>query len=430
MGRDCLSGPRCCTGIDCRDVLLRPNWPEWEQMTTAEGEEVLGSFAAAAVSGFPRPNHTAKWSMVAGHQLAPDSSILSSGSEAWFHSIELDGDVDLQWDGGTIQLRGSAGTVTAGGHPAPIMPDDAKMVRTVLTLYVTPTWYVVIVERYHKSNRRTFPGDEIVITTRGSVQVIDRENDPSAQNVTLTAIGDVSVYQWRVADASVLVEDDAVVDRCSRPGLPIDTEANFQFQNAGTNSFTNYTGTWTSPSTMSVVGETQIGVSIGYSCFDGTQTVNRTHSYAGPIASGITRGVFHLYWNDIVNGWWFESYGDGGVIGSTGYEGSLMTDGYTCCPSGNCAGAGDLLGHTAWIAGFSTQMLWVGPTADVPYPKPAIRHGVALQSDLGEFDRTTIDVTLGPTSTAPATIQVTHAYPLWDDGGFEITEATLQWSAV
>lgn len=197
MGRDCLSGPRCCTG-ECADVTYLPPFAEFP---LAEG-------TAAAD----------RWQLADGDRLRPPAAVASS-AEAWFHTIQLKaGDVDLQWDGLTIQYRSGPGTISVDGHDSIVVPADEladgwaeghAAFGMYLTLYVTPQWYSVWLAPWRQLGFES-------TDSRGSIQTIERDNTDADKSVVLVAVGDAEVASWRFADATVTEQDEGLA-QCSRP---------------------------------------------------------------------------------------------------------------------------------------------------------------------------------------------------------------------
>lgn len=452
MGRDCLSGPRCCTGIDCRDVYLRPDRPDWEQFATAEGEYEDGFWHAAYIgptsSNPTMAQRSRRWNMTDGQQLSPPTNLLASGSRAWFHTVELDGDADLTWAGGTIQLRASAGTVTAGGSAVPIVADGDdvganEQIRTKLVLYVTEQWYAVFAIRYHVL-QMSFT-QQVYSTSRSSIQCIDRDNDVDQRSVTMTAVGHVNVYGWQVADASVQIEDGAVFARCSRPEIPMGTERGFLFQTADTKSF-NFNLPWdpggglaTYPSTLSFTSTPEVDIHVPWTCYDEENNpVSMLESYAGPMEAGIAASIapfFPFEWRDIPDSLVFMGTSDGGILGPALNGGHLLvavaTAHYDCCPDEQTCGEGiDMFSirmHTTlWL---SMHSYWKGPSAEEPYPKVANEYRLNVD-DAGDNRSVVAYASYGADGRAPATMHVVgYEVPPFPDIRTEFTHLAISWAA-
>lgn len=197
MGRDCLSGPRCCTG-ECADVTFMPPFAEFP---IADGTAVVD-----------------RVHLRDGDRLKPPA-VVASSAEAWFHTVQLkSGDVDLQWDGLTIQYRSGPGTISVDGHDSIVVPADEladgwaeehAAYGMYLTLYVTPQWYSVWLAPWRQLGFES-------TDSRGSIQTIERDNTDADKSVVLVAVGDAEVASWRLADATV-TELDGGLAQCSRP---------------------------------------------------------------------------------------------------------------------------------------------------------------------------------------------------------------------
>lgn len=354
----------------------------------------------------------------AGERMQPPAAVLASDCEAWFQMIELDGDADLAWDGGTIELRASAGTVTAAGQTVPILADTELITyRTRLVLYVSGAWYGVFVSRYHQTGKPS--GGNHWTTTRGSIQVVDRVNDVSLQQPTLTGVADTKVYLWTIADATVRVsggyEYGEVTDRCAVPQLPAGTERAWQYQTAGTLSY-NYWGTArTYPDTFDLDPNPEVTT--------GGSTGRVAAGYAG-----VTTLDNSFDWLDIIDGNVFILDGDSvGTIGS-GYFG----------PSVAGRGNGPVINYYAdfYVSAtaslgveFYHQTIWRNGTPAEPYRRPVIRHYLRARRP-PQFETTFADVVPGADGKAPATLSVFVGF----DGdvltiyGICFTDCTIGWS--
>jgi len=206
-------GCPCC---ECYDETFTSDYSSFE---TSEGEFVAGS------GPFPSPY----WGLV-------ESEILESGDqpvgESWFHAVEIRGGslspgarFDLEWDGITFEVRDNDGTISNGTHSSIFVPKDEHVdgpIHYAITLWVTPSWYAVIV---------TPPG-----VNRGSVQVIDRDNTTASKSLKITAVeGGLKIASWRIADSTVSVEGGymygEITRECPKPGkLGFCTERFYQTQ--------------------------------------------------------------------------------------------------------------------------------------------------------------------------------------------------------
>jgi len=206
-------GCPCC---ECYDETFTSDYSSFE---TSEGEFVagLGSFAVPY------------WGLV-------ESEILESGEqtvgESWFHTVEIRGGslspgdrFDLEWDGITFEVRDNDGTISNGTHSSVFVPKVGHAdgpIHYAITLWVTPSWYAVIV---------TPPG-----VNRGSVQVIDRDNTTASKSLKITAVeGGLKIASWRIADSTVSVEGGymygEITRECPKPDkLGFCTERFYQTQ--------------------------------------------------------------------------------------------------------------------------------------------------------------------------------------------------------
>lgn len=375
-------------------------------------------------------------------------------ARAWFHEIDLfSGDADIVWDGGTIQYRGSAGTITAGAATADIMPDDASIAYTRICLYVTESWYLVAVSRYHTV------GGVADVTTRGSIQVFDRTTDVRNRSVTIGASGGVAqVRRWYAADATVQTSGDYLGDyyrdylagpssgwslrsQCVRPGLPMGTEAQYDHQRAASDTYDGYTY----PATFDLAGTIEGEWVKAYTCNPGS--VASTHNFAGALAAGIIRqagvGFANYEWLDLFPGGFTSgalevagSYVRGRPSTDT-WNAQIRSELKSCCPA-TCGGTdytNDQRAVAPWFAG--SAVVWTKPTGPAPYPKPFFRHYLLLDttnvSGGGAVtqESTTAEVIPANNGTAAATLVVYGDPPAGGSAGFLVfTEVGLQWSAV
>lgn len=208
-------GCPCC---DCYDQTFTD---DYSSFTTADGEY-----------------DTDRWVLASGEELK--SGTKPSGGEAWFHTIHIkSGDCDLTWDGITFEYR-DAGTITDGTNASIFMPgsvpsagweESDAIMGTYVTLWVTPDWYCVMISR-----RRLVAS--LDTNTRGSLQVIERDNSLAPKSLSVTAVGgDLEIASWRIADASVKVEGGymygEITRECPKPDRwPQCTERYFQSQQA------------------------------------------------------------------------------------------------------------------------------------------------------------------------------------------------------
>ena len=199
-------GDECC-GLPCIDAT---HLPPFDGFAIAEGSPAGD-----------------RWHMANGDRLQPKSGMISNRAAAWFHTIHFkSGDCDIEWDGLTIQYRSGPGTISVDGHDSIVVPageltagwaDVDASYGVYLTLYVTPQWYSVWVAL----NRRLGFED---ITSRGSVQTIDRDNTAAAKTAMFTAVGDAEVVSWRFADATVTEMGEGIAECSSPVFLPSCTE--------------------------------------------------------------------------------------------------------------------------------------------------------------------------------------------------------------
>jgi len=221
--------PNCdCCGFEClSEVFPKESFPDigWSSFEINEGQ--LGVFSTSPVT------------LSSGQRMRPKSRILSPRSEAWYHRIRFTGDIDIEWDGIAIEIRPGQGVVRSNGSDIPVMPMVPTGIQaTEIMLVVTPDWYGVMYFPLHLDDRGGFFG-----SSRGAIQIIDRINDPSVRPVTLTmASASGSVVRWTVADMSVVIRGDEIVEQCQRPTLPDGTEQLMLSQNQGfyTNTFSDY----------------------------------------------------------------------------------------------------------------------------------------------------------------------------------------------
>ena len=206
-------GCGCCGPFDCRTE----NYPR--------GQFPLFGWSAFPINeGTTRPDLLAQ-SLSAGQRMQAPEDVLSRGSEAWYHLIRFEGDVDLDWDGIRIEVRPAQGTITTDGVVVPIIPMasgiDSPTARRItdVMLIVTPDWYAVVYFPIRITQQF------IIRTNRGAIQVVDRINDPTRRNVTLTMRSPQgSVVNWTVSDMSVQIRGNEITRQCPRPELPDGTE--------------------------------------------------------------------------------------------------------------------------------------------------------------------------------------------------------------
>jgi hypothetical protein len=386
------------------------------------------------------------YTLTDGQRLAPRSSLLGCAT-AWSHEIDLIGDADLQWDGLTIALRATAGTVTIDGHTAAIMPTDATTRKVRLVLYVTPSWLMVAAIRYHIAPDE-YTGNNRTTTTRSAVQVINRSNNFRDRVPVLTSVGTSTVLAWFAADATVSLSSggylggyvggylNTITRDCYRPQLPEGLESNYQKQNEAT---TTYLGR-THPATFSIVGDPEAAAAIDYTFDDGSGPVTLRWSLADTIAAGLVR----LVGTSTANFTWAASTAGAftnTITGSLGppIRGGLGTSSFvvrsetlTCCPSSPTSG--DLGSHfaTAYVDA-STKAHWAAPTGATPYPKPAYRHALTVTqytatAAILSQATTVATVTPSATSTTTATlITSTITDPITGTGAIRFTSIDVQW---
>lgn len=224
--------PGCPCCLQCPEEIDSTFSPSFSSFTTAEG----------VING-------SDWDMADGDVLVPHS-VIPGTIVAWFHTFHIkSGDANITWDGLTIQYRSGPGTVSADGN-AGITIDSATIIATAtgganwanhnatygthLTLMVTPQWYAVIV-----AHRRNSPLD----ASRGSVQVIDRDNTASSRIPTFVAVGDTKVRAVRVGSTAICPPV---------PTMPTCTERSYQSQ-------IDIRNTWVASATGSVYDVQMIG---------------------------------------------------------------------------------------------------------------------------------------------------------------------------
>lgn len=205
-------GCGCCNSFECRTQ----NYPR-EQ------------FPLFGWSGFPINEGAftpdlSKQPLALDQKMQAPSDVLSSSSEAWYHLIRFEGDIDLEWNGLQILVRPQQGFISTDGIQVPVIPmahgilspTDSR--RTEIMLIVTPDWLGVV---YFPVRLSRFS----MMTHRGAIQIIDRQNDPSIRDVTLTMRSPLgAVVTWVVSDMSVQIRNDKIVLQCQRPPLPGGTE--------------------------------------------------------------------------------------------------------------------------------------------------------------------------------------------------------------
>jgi len=384
-----------------------------------EGATEAGTYNQPNLAGATLPgSFSSRIDLDTGERMRPPAAVLASDAEAWFHMVELDGDADLEWDGGIIELRASAGTVTAGGETVPILADtESATYRSRLVLYVSPEWYGVFVMRYHQTNRLGTSTPQW-ITTRGSMQVIDRSNDTAAREVTLTGVDGAKVYLWTIADASVRVsggyEYGEVTDRCSVPELPAGTETAWLHHTAGTLSY-NYFGTpRTYPDTFDLDDDPEVT--------SGGSTGRVSGGYAGVFILDVS-----FPWSDVIDGNNFTLDGDLlGTIGS-GYFGPLVSGGARGSIQYRTAFYVDAA--AALAVDFYHRSIWRNGTAAEPYRRPVVRHYFRAAQP-PQFETTWADVVPAADGTAAATLSVFVGYNAAVFAAFAIafTDCVMGWS--
>lgn len=356
-------------------------------------------------------------------------------SKAWFHEIDIfDGDADITWDGGTIQFRHTAGTITAGGVTVNVMTPTANSRLTRIVLYVTESWYMVCCIRYHEGPLSA------ALASRSSIQIFDRATDTSQRTVTLTGIGgDTSIRAWTLADATVKTSGDYLGDyyeeylsgdylgwevksQCRRPNLPTHTEVQYQAQRAATNSYLGFTH----PATMTI--PTAPTVEIYRSCFGFPPTIS---TFNGPVPSGFVLGYLpfppfgeNYVWGDFPDSGGFTSDVDGIISafedGRDNVILSVVSDTVT-----DCSGTYRLTMNV----NFESAMFWAFPTGIDPYPKPAVRHRITSTSPILQ-PVVSVDVTPGTNSSAPATVVANFLRTPPSVGNYAIfTDISFQWVA-
>ena len=387
-----------------------------------------------------------------GQRLAPRASLLGCAT-AWTHEIDLDGDADLAWDGLTIQLRATAGTVTVGGHVAAIMPTDATTRKTRLILYVTPAWLMVAAVRFHIAPDE-YTGNNRTTTTRSSIQLITRANNYRDRVATLTAVGSTNVLAWFAADSTVSLDSDylgeyaddyadpynpaAITRTCYRPQLPEGTESNYQAQTAGTNTYLGKTH----PDTFSIVGDASAAAEVDYTYFNGTTTTTERWSYASTIGAGFVRLVgltlANFDWQDETAGTFSTTVADSlgpsvrGGLGTSSFVVRSAT--VSCCPTSPTSGNQQTHFAQATVDADS-RAFWPAASNATPYPRPTIRHRLAVTqytptSAILSQEITTADVVPSATGTASATLQTTtETDPITGTGAIRFTDLTVQWLA-
>lgn len=207
-------GCPCC---DCFDVTFTD---DYSTFATAEGAYV-----------------TDRWVLASGEVL--DSGSKPSSGQAFFHTIHIkSGDCDLTWDGITFQFRDDGGTITDGTNASIFIPgsslaagwqDASADDGTYITLWVTPGWHAIAI-------RRERGGAFNNSTSRGSVQVITRDNTAASKSLKVTAVGgELKIKSWRATDATVAVAGGymygEISKECLKPAkMPSCTERYFQSQ--------------------------------------------------------------------------------------------------------------------------------------------------------------------------------------------------------
>lgn len=421
-------GCTCCTSIDCRSLLYQAPFVDFAlaQGTLQPGPYPgTGSFAPGSIAVADR------WAMAPGQMLTAHDP-LSPGAQAWYHTIVLDGDADIIWDGGTIAFRPALGTVTAGGHTGLLMPTDGTTTRHAITLYVTPDWYGVYVLPYHQTLRVSPPITPIIAPTRGSMQCIDRTSDPLQRSVTLQADSAVAVYHWRIADATVLVDDGVIAEMCYRPELPWSTEACYQAHQPHSLVALPNVGTYHQPAAITITAS-WLDATRNYECHDPgppPASVPSVWSYDGPILSAID-----MPWLDHLWSVGFSA-GDHGLATGPGINGingtpAFATAGLPCCPN-VCGDRPFQQVGQADVVWCQPTVIWPAATPATPYPRPHIRHSIDSSMADPASPSAVALVPLGPTGHAPATL--TYSWRLYDSysmipGWESATEGTysVQW---
>lgn len=368
---DRLSGCHCC--FECRSLFYPSDFSAgWIGFELNEG--------VATASAFPQP-------LTTGQRLRPPPNVLLSTAQAWYHRIRFTGDIDIQWDGLTIEVRPSAGTLTSAGETIPIMPpvlspSNLATLSLQIMLVVTPDWYGVFFYNVHQ-----FPaGSALFTSSRGAIQVVDRMNDPAIRPVTLTSQSeDAAVTWWRVADMSVQISGDEVAEYCPQPDLPHGTERFYQLQTAGSNTYSGFRV----PQTFTVL--------------------STSPSYVNLFGPG---GPFDWDWLDYM----FLAAATGGPIENIG----PMHVGYPFSASQVQVVGGTTpypFAPTTTIVQATMQTAWKLPTVENPYPKPEARHSLVMY----DSSNTTINVSdvayvdFDATGRAPATLSQTQGISLqWE----------------
>jgi len=436
--------PGC--GCNCPQYLFAPTVTSFPDRPETLSPRLFSIFPTAegSVSG-------SSYLLDAGESLAPSPSLIRCG-RAWFHEIDIfDGDADITWDGGTIQFR-QAGTITVDGVAADIMPDDATIAYSRIVLYVTESWYMVAVLRYHTV--ATVAGT----TTRGSIQVFDRVTDVRNRSVTLESVGQAgtSLRCWYIADATVTTSGDYLGDyyeeylagdylnwtvrsTCYRPSLPAGTETQYQYQRAASDTFDGYDY----PATFELAGNIEGEWVQNYTCNPGS--VASTHNFSGALSAGILRpsglGFANYEWLDLPPGSFVDTSTEltgpyvRGRPSTDLFNALIRSELKSCCPA-TCGGTDYQNTQRAtapWFAG--SAVVWRKPTGQSAYPKPFIRHYLLIDttnvSGGGAVtqESTTVEVIPGNDGTASATLVVYGDPPAGGSAGFLVfTEVGLQWS--
>ncbi len=433
--------PGC--GCNCPQYLFAPTESIFPDRPSDLGSRLLTLFplAEGTISG-------TSYLLDAGESLAPSPGLIHCG-RAWFHEIDIfDGDADITWDGGVIEFR-QAGTITVAGVAADIMPDDATIAYSRVVLYVTDSWYMVAVIRYHTV------ASVAGTTTRGSIQIFNRVTDVRNRSVSLEAVGEAgtSIRSWYLGDATVMTSGDYLGDyyadylapaestwtvrsTCYRPALPAGTEAQYQHQRAASDTF----GGYNYPATFDLVGDIEGEWVRDYTCNPGS--VASTHNFAGVLTAGILRpaglGFGDYEWLDLPPGSFVDT--STALVGpwvrgrpSTDvWNAIIRSEEKACCPA-TCGGTdyqNTQRATASWFAG--SAVVWPKPTGTAIYPKPVIRHLLIVDTTnlngAGVSDeRTQADTAIATDGTAAATIAV-YATPDGPSAGIlRFTEVGLQW---
>ena len=404
-------GCGCCDGYDCSDFEFLPPFSDFGTVEgTYESEE---------------PAHI---DMSDGDVLEHGSSSFFSGAQAWHHEISVshDADFDLEWDGITFEFRGSAGTITNGTDASIFIPsaDMPSTGRTKVTLYVTPSWYAIMVLRPHP----VFVETSVVSTrsTRGSIQVIDRSNGSSPQGAKLTArSGGAKVFAWDVVDSTILVSGSAVAVECDRPEVPVATERTYQHHRDFLASDTVHGVETQYPDEFETIG----------SVFVKANDPDPDFAYDGELDDVAHRGSGFgsprvIDWVDS----FFNhgpSFPNAGRAQGIGFSAQTAGFGKAFGIAGNVSPTGGTFAYeSAQITGASSTYL-PDPTASVPYPKPANWYGLSIL-DFGTqqsaHDPQTVIVPLNETSRAPATITTVGSYDATGEFDKTVTSWTLRWT--